>query len=772
MSQAARLLPLQAALLLAAHDPGSLSGRVKDPAGRPLAGILVRLEGGEARSVRTDAQGAYVFRGLAPGRYSLELNHPAFQGLRRAVALGVGHGLALDLTLYPAIPTASVEVTDKGGFVGLTDLDAPLNHLLGIADTASEGVITPERLERRAYQRPGELLEAVPGLLISQHSGEGKANQYYLRGFNLDHGTDLALTVAGMPVNQPTHAHGQGYADLSFLIPELVQSLQYRKGAGVAEEGDFAAAGSVRVNLLRTLDPALAQVELGSFGYRRALGAGSVSLGGGSLLLAGEGVHHDGPWAVPEDYRKANVLLGWTRAFGDQRVALTAMSYDGRWNGTDQVPQRAWDQGLIGRFGSLDPTDGGRSFRRSLSVQWLRKRPGGQDQAEAYVIQSQLRLYSNFTYFLDDPVRGDQFEQFDRRVTSGFKVSRSWDLALGDEPLQLLAGLQARQDLIPGLGLYHTQARARLETLREDQVKQSGGGLFLQAKVQWSDWARATLGLRGDRARFEVRAGDPRNGGTAEAGLFSPKLSLAFGPWRDGELYLAWGEGFHSNDARGTTLTVDPKTGFPVDRVTPLVKARHAEFGIRATPVPAWQTTVALWRLDLASELVFVGDAGTTEPSRPSRREGLEWSNEWQGGSAWAVTLDWALTRARFRDADPAGDRIPGAVDHVGSLGLVVRPEAGWQAGLQVRHVGSRALEESGAVRSRPATLLSADLRWKPSPRWECHAEAFNLANRRAGDIDYFYASRLQGEPAGGVADVHTHPLEPFSVRIGLTHRF
>ncbi|HJV88862.1 MAG TPA: TonB-dependent receptor [Holophagaceae bacterium] len=772
MPHAARLLPLLAVAALPAHEPGSLSGRVKDPAGRPLGGILVRLEGGEARSLRTDAQGSYAFRRLPPGRYTLELSHPAFQGLRRAVVMGAGHGLALDLTLHPAIPSASVEVTEKGGFVGLTDLDAPLNHLLGIADTASEGVITSERLERRAYQRPGDLLEAVPGLLISQHSGEGKANQYYLRGFNLDHGTDLALSVAGMPVNQPTHAHGQGYADLSFLIPELVQSLQYRKGATAAEEGDFAAAGSVRVDLMRTRDRGFGQLEAGSFGYRRALGVGAVPVGGGSLLLAGEGVHNDGPWDVAEDYRKANVLLGWSRAFGDQQVALTAMSYDGRWNGTDQVPRRAWAQGLIGPYGSLDPSDGGGAFRRSLSLQWQRKRPGGQDQAEAYVIQSQLRLFSNFTYFLDDPLRGDQFEQFDRRVTSGFKATRSWDLSLGDQPLQLLAGVQARQDLIAGLGLYHTQARVRLEALREDQVKQATGALFLQAKVQWSEWARGSFGLRGDRARFEVAAGDPQNAGVAGAGCLSPKLNVALGPWHDAELYLAWGEGFHSNDARGTTLSVDPRTGLPANRVTPLVKARQAEVGLRAMPVPAWHTTVACWRLDLDSELVFVGDAGTTEPARPSRREGLEWSNEWQSGTMWALTFDWALTRARFPDGDPAGDHIPGAVDRVGSLGFVLRPGSGWQAGLQVRHVGARALDESGAVRSQPATLLTADLRWKASARWEGHAEVFNLADRRASDIDYFYASRLQGEPAGGVADVHTHPLEPFSLRLGLTFRY
>jgi hypothetical protein len=766
-----RLLPLTLSLL-AAHEPGTISGTVKDPSGRPLPGVEAVLEGPGGSTVRTDARGAFAFRGLGAGRYVLVLRHPVFQGQRRNLTLGPGHGQSLAVTLHPFVPSASVEVKDAGGFLGLADLDAPLNHLLGIADTASEGVITPERLARRPYQRTGELLETVPGLLISQHSGDGKANQYYLRGFNLDHGTDLAVSVAGMPVNQPTHAHGQGYADLSFLIPELVRSLQFRKGASASEEGDFAAAGSVRVNLLRTLDPGFAQVEVGAWGFRRGLAARSVAAGGGSLLVAAEGKRQDGPWERPEDLGKVNAVVGWSRAFADQQLSLLAMAYAGHWMSTDQIPERAVAAGTLGRFGTLDPTDGGEAFRRSLSLQWQRRRPGGQDLVEAYLIQSQLRLYSNFTYFLADPVRGDQFEQFDRRVTSGFRLQRSWELALGERPLAMVMGLQVRQDLIPGLSLRHTQARHPLESVREDRVAQRQAGLYLEGKVQWSDWARSTFALRADHAGFSVEAGDPRNGGSTSARLLSPKVSLALGPWRDGEVYLALGQGFHSNDARGTTLTVDPATGVPAERVTPLVKAHHAELGLRATPVPRWQTTLAFWRLDLDSELVFVGDAGSTEASRPSRRQGVEWSNEWQGGEAWAITFDAAVTRARFQEGDPGTRFIPGAVDRVGSLGLVLRPVEGWQAGLQVRHVGPRVLVEDGGVRSKPATLLSADLRWRMNRAVEWHLEAFNLTGAKASDIDYVYASRLAGEAPGGVEDRHTHPMEPFNLRVGATWRF
>jgi hypothetical protein len=762
------LSPLLLAVVAApVHEPGTIAGRVKDAAGRPLAGVKVLLEGPKSLDTNTAADGTFRFESLPPGRYAILLSHPAYSGLRRAVSLERGHGAEVELTLHPFTPTATVEIKDKGGFVQLSELDAPLNHLLGIADSAGEGIVTPEQVQRRPYQRPGDVLENVPGLLISQHSGEGKANQYYLRGFNLDHGTDLRTTVAGMPVNEPTHAHGQGYTDLGFLIPELVTSIQYKKGGHFADEGDFATAGAVNLNYAHSLPQGIAEGEGGSFGYGRALVAASPQIGGGHFLYAVEGVVNDGPWEVKEGFRKANLVLRFSRAWDGQRLSLSAMSYDARWTSTDQVPLRA----SIGRFGSLDPTDGGRTFRRSLSGEWQRHGRDESTKVSAYLIQQQLRLFSNFTYFLDDPVNGDQFEQFDRRVTTGLDARQSWELALGDRPTELQAGLQLRQDNIGGLGLYATAARQRLSTLREDRVLEGLGGAFLQAKVQWSDAFRSTLGLRGDRATFQVRSSNPLNGGSAAAGLLSPKLALAFGPFADTEVYLNVGEGFHSNDARGTTITVDPRTGDPVQKVTPLVRAKSYEAGLRSALIPTWQTTFMLWRLDLGSELVFSGDGGTTEPSRPSRRVGAEWANDIQLSPKANLEANVAWSRARYKNEDPAGDRVPGAVGLVGSVGLVLRPTDRWQTGLSLRHIGARDLIEDGSVRSKASTLLQANVKYQPVAAWSFGLELFNLANAWTSDIEYFYASRLRGE-AGPVDDVHSHPAEPFSLRLTLRRSF
>ncbi|MDE3032050.1 MAG: TonB-dependent receptor [Acidobacteriota bacterium] len=754
--------------LLAAHEPGSILGHARDAAGRPVAGAAVSLTGnGLALKILTDADGAFRFTGLKPGGYTLLVQRAGFQGVRRFVDLRAEHGAELELTLQPFVASATVEVVDKAGLAHLSDLDAPINHLLGIADTASQGVVTPEKLGERAYLRAGEILETVPGLLISQHSGEGKANQYYLRGFDLDHGTDISATVAGLPVNMPTHAHGQGYSDLNFLIPELVRDIQYEKGTTFAQEGDFSAAGAVHIDYVHALDRPLAQVEVGADGYRRFLAAGSLKVGQGDLLAALELFHNDGPWVDPDDYRKFNGVLRYSRVGPSDSLEVTAMSYSGRWNSSDQIPQRAIDQGLIGRFGEIDPTDGGASHRNSLTAAWQHAEQDAQTRVEAYVSTYALNLISNFTYFLNDPVHGDQFEQVDHRVVSGLRASQRWSDELFGHPMDNELGLQVRNDNILGLDLYHTQARQILSTILEDRVTQTSEAFYWENKIQWAPAFRTVVGLREDLYQFDVRSNTPQNTGLSHADLASPKLSLIFGPWRDTEFYLSGGYGFHSNDARGTTLSVDPQTGAPQDRVTPLVRAKGYEIGVRTSIVPAWQSTLSLWRLDIASELTFGGDDGTTSPSRPSRRQGIEWNNEVHFTDRLSLNADLAYSTAFYTAYDSVGDHIPQSIAGVGVAGLAWRPADGLQLSLLDRYFGPRYLIEDGSVRSRSANQVQVQARWSASRNLTLTFDVFNLFNTQATDIDYYYASRLPGEPAGGVDDVHLHPIEPREWRLG-----
>jgi hypothetical protein len=637
---------------------------------------------------------------------------------------------------------------------------------------ASEIRFTGEQFNARPASRPGELLEIVPGLIVTQHSGEGKANQYFLRGFNLDHGTDLAIKVDGMPVNMPTHGHGQGYADINFLIPELVGSVNVRKGPYFADQGDFASAGAVGIDYVNRLPKNLAEVTFGSFGYLRALAAGSTAVGEGTLLTAVEVNKYNGPWQVADDVRKVNGVLRYSQGTATDGFTLSAMAYSNGWNSTDQVPQRAIDQGLIDRLGSLDPTDGGTSSRFSLSGNWAHSSAAGQSNVSAYVIRSSLRLFNNFTYFLDDPVNGDQFSQLDRRTVSGFDASHAFDWRFAGIESQTRIGLQSRYDDID-VGLFRTLQRSTLSTVREDGVQEGNLGLWTDTTARWTDWLRTSVGIREDYFAGRVASDTALNSGNAQASMTSPKAGIVLGPWYKTEFYGNAGYGLHSNDIRGATITVDPNDKVsPLDRVPLLVRSKGAEIGMRSKAIEGLTSSLAVFVLDFDSELLFVGDAGTTEASRPSRRVGVEWTNEYKVLPWMSIDFDFAYTRARFTDFDPVGDRIPGAPAVVASGGVTFGAESGWFGALRARYFGPRPLVEDDSVRSQQSLIFNARAGYKFDNGMRLQLDVLNLFNAQTSQIEYYYLSRLPGETIDGVADRHVHPAEPLAVRLTLAARF
>ncbi len=644
---------------------------------------------------------------------------------------------------------------------------------LGSSDAASAGTITPQLIDSRPLLRPGTLLELIPGMAVTQHSGAGKANQYFLRGFNLDHGTDFATWVAGMPMNLRTHAHGQGYTDLNFIIPELISRVDYWKGPYYAQIGDFASAGGAKMHYRDALPQRIALATLGDFGYQRALLAGSPELGAGALTYALEYQHSDGPWEVPADFVKWNGLLRYAQALGDGHFALTAMGYSGRWNATDQIPLRAIDAGLVGRFGTLDASDGGVSSRYSLSADYAARLAGGDFQTTAYWFKYRLNLYSNFTFFLNDPVNGDQFEQADARNVYGWTGEWTRRATLFERPSLNTLGYELRQDRIKPVGLYANRQRQRLSTTRLDDVVESSAGLFASNDTRWTDWMRSIAGLRYDRYRFDVTSlSTPQNSGDVSAGIWSPKLSLVFGPWAQTEYFVNAGYGFHSNDARGVTIKVDPASGAPVDAATPLVRSKGAELGLRTEAIANLQSSLSLWVLALDSELVFVGDAGSTEAGRPSRRYGGEWSNRWRALPWMLVDLDVAWNHARFTEEAPEGNYVPGAPDWVVAAGVSVPRYGPWSGAMFLRYIGSYPLTEDNRVRSEAQTVVDAQLGYALARGLQLRLDVFNLFNAQTNDISYYYTSRLPGEPPQGVDDRHLHPGEPRSFRVSLSYRF
>lgn len=646
-----------------------------------------------------------------------------------------------------------------------------LDHLRGTPVSASQGIVTEEQLEMRPVLRTGELLEAVPGLIVTQHSGDGKANQYFLRGFNLDHGTDLATSVDGVPVNMPTHGHGQGYTDINFVIPELVQSIEYRKGTYYAETGNFSAAGAVDMRYRRTLEAPLLVLETGEDSYARGLIAAAPQLAGGTLLMGLDYAHIDGPWLLEENYRKRNGLLRYSRETQRGLIGITAQGYEGDWRSTDQIPLRAVQSGQIDRFGTIDPTDGGNSHRYSLSGNWSGWLGSGRSTALLYALDYDLDLISNFSYFTD-PDNGDQFQQIDQRRTYGGEWS--WQTSFDGlaRPHDIATGVQVRHDDIGKVGLYRTIARERFDTIREDAVRQTSYGVHGSADTRWSDKVRTTVGLRADRFEFDVDAGLAVNSGSESDSIVSPKFALVLGPWRKTEFFFNAGKGFHSNDARGTTITVDPADGVtPADKVDPLVEATGLDIGARTAIVPDMQISLSLWSLKLDSELLFIGDAGTTEASRPSERSGIEASVIWNPLSWLILDADLAWSRARFDDFDPAGNRIPGAVENVASIGVAVDHPAGWFGGARFRHFGEAALIESNRVRSEPTTLVNLEAGYRFWKRYKVSAAVYNVFDSDDNDITYFYASQLADETEP-VEDIHFHPVEPRTVRVTLSSRF
>ncbi len=747
-----------------------VAGRVIDQTGAVLPGVTIDLVSGATEfTATTDDEGRYLFEGVPAGSAELTFRLLNFSVQRKTVEISAAPMPDTVLTLSL---NADVVVTGTRTFRNIADVENPAESLLGLAASASQGAVTAAQLEARPVMRAGEVLETVPGMVISQHSGEGKANQYYLRGFNLDHGTDFSTTVAGVPVNTPTGAHAHGYADVSFLIPELVSGVQYKKGPYFADEGDFSAAGAANINYVNQLEQPELRLSGGNSGWQRLFGAASPRVGRGFLLGAVEMNHDDGPWDRSDDFQKLNAVLRFSQGDNRNGLSITGMGYWANWDSTDQVAERAISQGVISRFGNLDSTDGGKASRQSLAVELQRSSGPASLRATGFLLHNNLNLFSNFTYFLDDPVRGDQFEQAERRTSAGGRLSYRRLGHFFERHTESAVGLQVRRDWLDPVGLYHTQARRRLSTTREDSVGQTMSSAYGQTEIEWTPSVRTTLGVRADLYQFAVTSDNPRNSGDGSDALVSPKFGAVFGPWAGTEVYANAGTGFHSNDARGAVTRVDPASGSSVSPVTPLVKARGAEVGLRTVRVRGLQSTVALWYLGLDSELLFVGDAGTTEAGRPSRRVGLEWANYARLTPWLTADADVSFTRARFTDDDVVGTRIPGALDRVVSAGLTVEPVKPLFGSLRVRHFGPRPLNEDASVTSQSTTLWNAEAGYRVSLKARIVLEAFNILNAKVSDIDYFYTSRLPGEPADGVDDIHLHPALPRSARIAVHFAF
>jgi len=642
--------------------------------------------------------------------------------------------------------------------------------LLGTSIAAAEGIVGSAEIAARPVLRTGEILEFVPGMVVTQHSGSGKANQYFLRGFNLDHGTDFATSVDAMPINMRSHGHGQGYTDLNFIIPELIQNIQYRKGPYYAEVGDFSGAGAAQFSLKNSLANSEVNLTAGDFDYQRLYTATQLDLDSGRLLLGVEAQRYAGPWKdIDEDVHKTNLLVRYSSQVAGGEFSLTAMGYRNRWNAADQIPQRAVEQNIIDPLGSLDTDVGGDSNRYSVSTQWTNPNWS----MSAYFVDSDLNLFSNFTYFLDDPINGDEFEQVDDRQLMGGDIVRNWQADFAGKSATQKVGVQIRHDAIDEVGLYKTRARNRLSSTRVDAIDETSLALFAQSDIQLTETIRTHLGVRHDYLQVDVRSDLEQNSGDASDGITNVKAGVSYSVNDKLETYLNLGQGFHSNDARGATIVIDPVSGELSEPVDLLSRSQGAEVGAKLFDNNRYSISTSLWYLALDSELLFVGDAGNTEANRASERSGIEVASYFWFADGWSIDSELAWTRSRFTDNQLVeGKYVDGSLPFVASAGISYAPaQTGFHGALRYRHFAARVLDsfaqhEAGAT---SVTNLGLGYRWA---QWSVGLDILNLFDSADHDIDYFYSSRLPSEADEGIEDLHFHPVEPRSLRVRLQASF
>jgi hypothetical protein len=682
---------------------------------------------------------------------------------------------AAEFQVYNTLPDVLIEATRL------------YDNAVGSSDAASQGVVRSDDLQNFPLLRPGDTLDTVPGMVVTQHSGDGKANQYFLRGYNLDHGTDFATFVDGVPVNMPTNAHGQGYADLNFLIPELVQRINYGKGPYFAGDGDFASAGSAKFQYRNSLDSNLADITVGSFGYQRVMLAGSNNLttqqsnansvnDSPTLIGTVDMLSENGPWTQPEGLRRFNGLLRLSDGTSANGWSVDGVYYDASWRSTDQVPLQLIQSGQLGQYSALDPSDGGDTQRVILSGEWHSQDDLGYLKTSAYVQHYQLQLWSNFTFFELRPATGDQFEQVENRSIVGGQVVKGWAQSLFGHDSVTEVGLQLRNDAIH-VSLLNTQNRTPFATVSDDLVNETTAGIYAQNDTTWNDWFRSLVGLREDGILMDMTAQTiPQNSGNASGNKLSPKLSLIFGPWYKTEYFFNAGQGFHSNDARGVIGKIDSTSGAAASPVPALVGSFGEEVGIRTEAIAGLQSSMALWSLNSDSELVYSADSGigSTSPNGASKRYGLEWDNHLIASGWLSLDANLAWTQARYatmNDNGSTGDLIPNAVSKVGLFGATMHQGA-WSGGIDTRYISEYPLTQDGSLMAPSTAVTNLRVQRVFTHELSIQMDVLNLFNRQYYDIAYAQDYRVTTSSPIVPSGITVHPGEPLQFRVTLKLTF
>jgi hypothetical protein len=738
---------LPALLLVAgmAFAQGVVQGSVSDEKNEPLIGASVLiLETGTGAI--TDRQGRYRITTAKAGSYSVRVSYIGFE--MKTVAVNIVAGATTSLPIQ--LKTGGVQLADitvTGG------LERPVNTLSQVD------------IRLRPVNTAQDILRMVPGLFIAQHAGGGKAEQIFLRGFDADHGTDINVEVDGMPVNMVSHAHGQGYADLHFVIPELVDYVDFDKGPYFADKGDFTTAGFVDFQTRNKLDHNFARLEGGSFGMGRAvMGVNVLKRARSSAYVASEYTRTNGYFENSQHFKRLNVQGKFNTQWAERtRLSLAVSAFDSQWDASGQIPDRAVDSGRITRFGSLDPTEGGGTGRINLNLRASHSlRNGATWENQAYAIRYNFSLYSNFTFYLNNPVDGDQIHQQEQRWVYGYKTRYSRGTTLGDMRVQTEAGAGFRYDAIDNIALSNTVRRTFIRDYKRGDIREGNANAYWSETLWLTPKLSINAALRFDYFHFRytdrLQVAQP---GSQGKGIVSPKLNFNYQPAETINLFARMGTGFHSNDARVVVEQSAKET---------LPRAYGVDVGadIKVTPVLIIHT--ALWRLDLDQEFVYVGDEAVVEPSGKTTREGVDLSVRYQIASWLFADADLNVTRPRAKGVPEGTDRIPLAPVITSIGGLSVRRQQGINGSLRYRYMGDRPADATNSVVATGYFIADALINYS-RPGYEFGVSVENIFNTNWKEAQFDTESRLRNE-TDPVSEIHFTPGTPFAVKVRFTKYF
>lgn len=694
-----------------------------------------------------------------------EHTHSTSNGDFMLVGVKVGDSLTISCAGFDP-KLVSIENLENMPSIRLDEKNYSLSEVVIVSNLKSIEVLSDIKLQTDGVNSAQDLLRLVPGLFIGQHAGGGKAEQMFLRGFDIDHGTDIAISVDGMPVNMVSHAHGQGYADLHFLIPETIQKIQFGKGPYQADQGNFATAGYVAFNTFERLNNSQIKIEAGQFNTQRLLGMFNLANTTKSAAwIAGEYLQSDGPFRSPQNFDRVNIIgkyVGELKS-GD-RFSFQASHFTSDWNASGQIPQRAVDAGLIDRFGAIDDTEGGKTSRTNVQGSYTKSLGSSSIlHSTAYFSNYTFDLFSNFTFFLEDPVNGDQIRQKENRQLFGFQSVLNHGLSLGSFDGLIKGGVGLRNDKSNGNELAHTLNRSTtLFSIQRGDIHETNAFAFASSQFDLNRFS-LELALRYDHFQFRYidLLATSFEQASEQKGFLSPKVNLTYTVSDALQVYGQYGRGFHSNDTRGVVTS----PGLPT-----LPAANGVDLGLLWKVFPNLLIQTAVWNLDLEQEFVYVGDAGIVEPGTPAKRQGIDFSVRYQPISWLYADFDLNLTKGRALEVEAGEDHIPLAALFTYVGGIQIENLSGFSGGIRLRHLGDRPANEDNSIIAKGYTIVDASIgyAWK---QLEFGVQIQNLFNTEWNETQFATESRLQNE-IEPVEEIHFTPGTPFFLKGSVAFKF